>query len=106
MKSAAKGIFARGLCSSTATTAAAGHSDMRNNIAVNAEMAAKLWQRMDSDSPELPTNVASLECNEVRNRWSNVLPFDVSRVKLVSNHPPGSGSGCNTINGRGIQKFG
>lgn len=32
--------------------------------------------------PHLPSDVASLHANKTRNRYNNILPYDVTRVKL------------------------
>ena len=75
MNSSAKNILIRSLSSNRI---------MRPSVSVSEELSKKLFDRLDSDSPYTSDSVANLPRNQVRNRWCNVLPFDNSRIKLIS----------------------
>ena len=81
MNSSAKNILIRSLSTSNRNII------MRPSVSVSDELSKKLFDRLDSDSPYTSDSVANLQRNQIRNRWCNVLPFDNSRIKLISSDP-------------------
>jgi len=83
---AASSSTKRGRCCSSLNSVAAAVINMKSsNLQISNEMATKLFLKVEEDSPDKPTDVASLEQNSERNRWFNVLPFDDYRIKLKGN---------------------
>jgi len=82
----AKSLLSCGLYSSTSISSFSTSSEMRPTVAVSAEVAKKLFDRLEEESSVRPTTTADLEQNKHLNRWHNILPFDATRVKLL--RPP------------------
>lgn len=59
----------------------------RGALSVSAEVAKKLFDKLEDESEIRPTLIADLEQNKTLNRWNNILPFDATRVKLKSSLP-------------------
>ena len=66
-------------------------SGFRLSVSVSAEMAQVLYRQLEAKSIEASRNlefrVAKLPENLSLNRWHNVLPYDVTRVKLSPPFP-------------------
>lgn len=75
---------------------------VRPSVAVSAEIALRLFIRLESDSHQGSVRVANGPENQPKNRWSNVLPFDNTRIKL-KNKPNGDYINASLVSCPGLE---